>query len=150
MCVPYFNIFFLGNFGVVRAYIASITTREQRTQYLSWGGAVQFIGFGLMPSVSSLFSIKWVQLLVEVVCFCECVFVWSVDCWCVLFISSGARCVWLCARLFVGVCVFTIAVPVLCNLSVFDYICVKHILDITNASVRVRVRVYARVSVLVC
>lgn len=40
-----------GNFSVVRAHIAAITTKGERTRYLGWGGAMQFVGFGLMPSV---------------------------------------------------------------------------------------------------
>lgn len=45
-----------GNFSVVRAYIANITTRDERTRYLAYGGAMQFIGFGLMSWVPTVFG----------------------------------------------------------------------------------------------
>jgi MFS family permease len=45
-----------GNFSIVRSYIASITSKEERTKYLGWGGAMQFIGFALMPWIAGLFS----------------------------------------------------------------------------------------------
>lgn len=43
-----------GNFSVVRAYIAALTSAEDRTRYMGWSGAVQFVGFALMPLMSSL------------------------------------------------------------------------------------------------
>jgi hypothetical protein len=41
---------------VARAHIAAQTTKEERTKFMGYAGAVQFIGFGLMPGVNIIFA----------------------------------------------------------------------------------------------
>jgi hypothetical protein len=41
---------------VARAHIAAQTTKDERTRFMGYAGAVQFIGFGLMPGANIMFS----------------------------------------------------------------------------------------------
>jgi len=45
-----------GTLSVVRAYVAHVTSHDERTSYMSILGAVQFLGFAITPGVGSLFS----------------------------------------------------------------------------------------------
>jgi MFS family permease len=48
--------FSTGLLGVCRAHIAAKTTLEDRTQFMGYAGAVQFVGFSLVPGVNPIFS----------------------------------------------------------------------------------------------
>lgn len=60
---PYFLLasrfitgFGAGTLSVIRAYVAHVTTPQERTSYMSILGAVQFLGFAIMPGAGSLLS----------------------------------------------------------------------------------------------
>lgn len=46
----------IGTLSVIRAYVAHVTTQSERTKYMSILGAVQFLGFAIMPGMLSLIS----------------------------------------------------------------------------------------------
>lgn len=48
--------FSTGTLSVARAHIAAQTTKDERTRFMGYAGAVQFIGFGLMPGANIMFS----------------------------------------------------------------------------------------------
>jgi len=45
-----------GTLSVARAHVAAQTTKEERTKFMGYAGAFQFIGFSLMPGATSIFS----------------------------------------------------------------------------------------------
>lgn len=48
--------FSTGTLSVARAHIAAQTTKDERTRFMGYAGAVQFIGFGLMPGANIMFA----------------------------------------------------------------------------------------------
>jgi MFS family permease len=59
-----------GTLGVCRGYLASVSTLESRTRYLSYAGLFQFIGFSLSPVAGSISlgygEPGWVMLILNV------------------------------------------------------------------------------------
>lgn len=44
-------LFSIGTLSVIRAYVAHVTTTQERTSFMSILGAVQFLGFAIMPGM---------------------------------------------------------------------------------------------------
>ncbi len=55
--------------GVARAHIAAQTATEERTQFMGYAGAVQFIGFALMPGANIFFGGVDVCAIPFIMCF---------------------------------------------------------------------------------
>lgn len=50
------NLLAVGTLSVARAHIAAETTQEERMQFMGYAGAIQFMGFSLMPGADSVLS----------------------------------------------------------------------------------------------
>ncbi|KAI3640548.1 hypothetical protein MIR68_001426 [Amoeboaphelidium protococcarum] len=59
LCALRFGIgFFSGTLAVVRSYLIKVSSDgQQRTQYITWSGLVQYIGFSLTPLIPILWSL---------------------------------------------------------------------------------------------
>ncbi|EGC35074.1 hypothetical protein DICPUDRAFT_47902 [Dictyostelium purpureum] len=53
-----------GTLSVVRAYVAEVSSAQERTTYVAWSSAIQFLGFAITPIIGSVLAhIPWFYII---------------------------------------------------------------------------------------